>query len=61
MKYVHRRDHKANRLQSNQYNPNFGQKTRQEKMDTHVNRMPHNTLPRLIKNYTLKGRRNQDT
>jgi hypothetical protein len=25
----------------------------------HINQMPHNRLPRLIQNYTAKGRRNQ--
>jgi hypothetical protein len=25
----------------------------------HVNRNPHNKLPRVMKNYTPKGRRNQ--
>jgi hypothetical protein len=29
------------------------------KWTQHVNRIPHNRLPRLIKNYTPKGKRNQ--
>jgi hypothetical protein len=29
-------------------------------LEQHVNRMPHNRLPRIMKNYTPKDKRNQE-
>jgi phosphoribosylformylglycinamidine (FGAM) synthase-like amidotransferase family enzyme len=40
-------------------NTSFGQITGiQEKLDTTINRMPHNRLPRVMKHYCPTGRRN---
>ena len=48
------------RLQRTKYNLSFGQNRGiQKKLVATINRMPHNKLPRVIKNYRPKGRRNQ--
>jgi len=40
-------------------NTNFGHITGvKEKLDKHVNRMPRNRLPRVLKHYSPAGRRN---
>ena len=46
------------RLRRTKYNLSFGQNRGiQKKLVATINRMPHNRLPSIIKNYSAKGRR----
>jgi hypothetical protein len=57
------RDHKTNTEIAKELNiaPVLGKlQDYERKWIKHVKRMPHNRLPRLIKNYIPKGRRNQE-